>query len=119
VCLYILLYICEMCLYILCCMCVQGFCTFCVVCVCSVSVHFVLYMCAVCLYILYCICVCSFCPVNYLIIDHMISMLAVSETGTKHKLQGGSNMTGTDFCVNKPHLSWSYLNHLILKKSWT
>jgi hypothetical protein len=29
-------------------------------------------------------------------------------------LQGGSNMTGTDFCVNKPHLSRSYLNHLVL-----
>ena len=22
-------------------------------------------------------------------------------------------MTGTDFCVNKPHMSWSYLNHLV------
>jgi len=41
-----------------------------------------------CLYILwsFCIvCVCSFCPVNYLIIDYVISMLAVSETGTKCK----------------------------------
>jgi len=28
-------------------------------------------------------------------------------------LQGGSNMTGTDLCVNKPHLSRSYLNHLV------
>jgi hypothetical protein len=28
-------------------------------------------------------------------------------------LQGGSNMTGTDLCVNKPHKSWSYLNHLV------
>jgi hypothetical protein len=22
-------------------------------------------------------------------------------------------MTGTDLCVNKPHKSWSYLNHLV------
>ena len=45
-------------------------------------------LCAVRLYILLSFCivyVCSFCHVNYLIIDHMISMLAVSETGTKHK----------------------------------
>ena len=27
------------------------------------------------------------------------------------KIQGGSNMTGTDLCVNKPHMSRSYLNH--------
>jgi hypothetical protein len=27
------------------------------------------------------------------------------------KVQGGSNMTGTDLCVNKPHKSRSYLNH--------
>jgi hypothetical protein len=26
-------------------------------------------------------------------------------------IQGGSNMTGTDLCVNKPHKSRSYLNH--------
>ena len=31
-------------------------------------------------------------------------------------LQGGSNMTGTDFCVNKPHMSRSYLNHLVSMK---
>ena len=31
----------------------------------------------------------------------------------KTDIQGGSNMTGTDFCVNKPHMSWSYLNHLV------
>ena len=30
------------------------------------------------------------------------------------QLQGGSNMTGTDLCVNKPHKSRSYLNHLVL-----
>jgi hypothetical protein len=29
------------------------------------------------------------------------------------QIQGGSNMTGTDLCVNKPHLSRSYLNHLV------
>ena len=28
-------------------------------------------------------------------------------------VQGGSNMTGTDLCVNKPHKSRSYLNHLV------
>jgi hypothetical protein len=28
-------------------------------------------------------------------------------------LQGDSNMTGTDLCVNKPHKSRSYLNHLV------
>ena len=32
------------------------------------------------------------------------------------KIQGGSNMTGTDFCVNKPHMSRSYLNHLVVLK---
>jgi len=26
-------------------------------------------------------------------------------------------MTGTDFCVNKPHMSWSYLNHLVYCES--
>ena len=29
--------------------------------------------------------------------------------------QGGSNMTGTDLCVNKPHMSRSYLNQLVHK----
>jgi len=29
-------------------------------------------------------------------------------------LQGGSNMTGTDLCVNKCKQSRSYLNHLVL-----
>jgi len=28
-------------------------------------------------------------------------------------LQGGSNMTGTDLCVNKPHKSRSYFNQLV------
>jgi len=28
-------------------------------------------------------------------------------------VQGGSNMTGTDLCVNKPNQSRSYLNHLV------
>jgi hypothetical protein len=28
-------------------------------------------------------------------------------------IQGGANMTGTDLCVNKPHKSRSYLNHLV------
>jgi hypothetical protein len=31
-------------------------------------------------------------------------------------IQGGSNMTGTDLCVNKPHKSRSYLNHLVFSK---
>ena len=30
-------------------------------------------------------------------------------------IQGGSNMTGTDLCVNKPHMSRSYLNHLVIE----
>jgi hypothetical protein len=30
-----------------------------------------------------------------------------------HIIQGGSNMTGTDLCVNKPHKSPSCLNHLV------
>ena len=30
-----------------------------------------------------------------------------------YKLQGGSNMTGTDLCVNKCKQSRSYLNHLV------
>jgi hypothetical protein len=29
------------------------------------------------------------------------------------QIQGGSNMTGTDLCVNKPHKSRSYFNHLV------
>ena len=32
---------------------------------------------------------------------------------TNTYIQGGSNMTGTDLCVNKPHKSRSYLNHLV------
>jgi hypothetical protein len=28
-------------------------------------------------------------------------------------IQEGSNMTGTDLCVNKPHKYRSYLNHLV------
>jgi hypothetical protein len=31
------------------------------------------------------------------------------------RVQGGSNMTGTDLCVNKPHKSRSYLNHLVIR----
>ena len=34
-------------------------------------------------------------------------------SSSKLLLQGGSNMTGTDLCVNKPHKSRSYLNHLV------
>ena len=30
-------------------------------------------------------------------------------------IQGGSNMTLTDFCVNKPRMSWSCLNHLVIQ----
>jgi hypothetical protein len=32
-------------------------------------------------------------------------------------VQDDSNMTGTDLCVNKPHKSWSYLNHLVYQIS--
>ena len=31
-------------------------------------------------------------------------------------VQGGSNMTGTDLCVNKCKQSRSYLNHLVYNK---
>jgi len=31
----------------------------------------------------------------------------------KYNIQGGSNMTGTDLCVNKCKQSRSYLNHLV------
>ena len=31
-----------------------------------------------------------------------------------YHIQGGSNMTGTDFCVNKRHMSRSCLNHPVL-----
>jgi hypothetical protein len=31
-------------------------------------------------------------------------------------IQGDSNMTGTDLCVNKPHKSRSYLNHLVYSR---
>jgi len=30
-----------------------------------------------------------------------------------YNVQGGSNTTGTDLCVNKPHKSRSYLDHLV------
>jgi len=33
-------------------------------------------------------------------------------------IQGGSNMTGTDLCVNKPNQSQSYLNHLVYRRWW-
>jgi len=29
--------------------------------------------------------------------------IAESASRVKREIQGGSNMTGTDFCVNKPH----------------
>jgi hypothetical protein len=33
-------------------------------------------------------------------------------------MQGGSNMTGTDLCVNKPHKSRSNLNHLVFTNNF-
>ena len=33
----------------------------------------------------------------------------------KRNIQGGSNMTGTDLCVNKCKQFRSYLNHLVLQ----
>jgi hypothetical protein len=36
----------------------------------------------------------------------------ISFRGTNN-IQSGSNMTGTDLCVNKPQQSRSYLNHLV------
>ena len=49
-----------------------------------------------------------------LLLHHTFVQLARRETVLQIFLvQGGSNMTGTDLCVNKPHLSRSYLNHLV------
>jgi len=43
---------------------------------------------------------------------HFITKLTIREDrNSKIDIQGGSNMTGTDFCVNKSHMSRSYLNH--------
>ena len=41
------------------------------------------------------------------------SSTIIREPCTDIYIQGGSNMTGTDFCVNKPYMSRSYLNHLV------
>jgi len=38
-----------------------------------------------------------FCDIIEVYIDIYLQVLFI------YKLQGGSNMTGTDFCVNKPH----------------
>jgi hypothetical protein len=43
-------------------------------------------------------------PINHLILRNT--------QNTVFNVQGGSNMTGTVLCVNKPHKSRSYLNHL-------
>jgi hypothetical protein len=40
--------------------------------------------------------------------------MTVKDSPEETDIQGGSNMTGTDLCVNKPHKSWSYFNHLVL-----
>jgi hypothetical protein len=40
----------------------------------------------------------------------------VNNSGVDGKIQDDSNMTGTGLCVNKPHKSRSYLNHLVLLK---
>ena len=34
-----------------------------------------------------------------------------------NNIQGGSNMTGADLCVNKPHKSLSYLNHHVRRNA--
>ena len=43
--------------------------------------------------------------INKLLLLHLVGCL--------YYIQGGSNMTGTDLCVNKQHKSPSYLNHLV------
>jgi hypothetical protein len=53
----------------------------------------------VCMYV--CMCVCM-----YVYICMFVFMYV-------RYVQGGSNMTGTDLCVNKPHKSRSYLNHFV------
>jgi len=54
----------------------------------------------------------SFRHAEPLVVEQEISIAAALETSVQHKLlsvkqswilQGGSNMTGTDLCVNKPH----------------
>jgi hypothetical protein len=54
-------------------------------------------------------------------LSHPVSSQAFQEVVPPHPpditkslyVQGGSNMTGTDLCVNKPHKSRSYLNRLV------
>jgi hypothetical protein len=55
---------------------------------------------------------------NILIIKIELSLLILNATLRVVRVlirivQGDSNMTGTDLCVNKPHKSRSYLNHLV------
>jgi len=40
-------------------------------------------------------------PINFFRLYFAITKLAKSEF--RNVIQGGSNMTGTDLCVNKPH----------------
>jgi len=42
-----------------------------------------------------------------------------THTHTHTHIQGGSDMTGTDLCVNKPQMSRSYLNHLVYTHIYT
>jgi len=48
-----------------------------------------------------------------IVLGQHVSILIESSSDPSKKIQGGSNMTGTDVCVNKPHQSRSYLNHLV------
>jgi hypothetical protein len=46
---------------------------------------------------------------------HVVGFIIRNRVMGLQDIQGGSNMTETDFCVNKPHMSRSYLNHLVFK----
>ena len=45
---------------------------------------------------------------------HVVGFIIRNRVMGLQDIQGGSNMTETDFCVNKPHMSRSYLNHLVI-----
>jgi hypothetical protein len=63
-------------------------------CVFSVCMYFCMYVCVyVFLYVCMCVCACMY---EFLYVCMCVYVLYV---------QGGSNMTGTDFFVNKPHLT--------------
>ena len=58
---------------------------------------------------------CKYCKLLLLLQScrSMILNSSILSSSFANDIQGGSNMTGNDLCVNKPHMSWSYLNHLV------